>query len=408
MLLAAIQIHQLLAAYDEVAASTPGLDLERVAFGEEEVVAVGPLESRFRPIQDPLDDSLDAETDPLLLVTLPFRHPEGTFFLQVAVPGPDWRYAFTVFRDQFLFGISIGLFAAWVAAWFISGRAVSPLRRISAAAQDVSIEKLGERIHTDARDEEVRHLEGELNHALSRIEAGYRAHERFMEAVSHELNTPVAVLLTEAQTMKGVPLSEAEIEEFRLSVEEEMRRLQTLVRSLLSLSKADFVQQQDEVAFDDVVTSSVDHCEPLARGRGIHLVLSGPGADAPELPDLVGDRWLLETMIENLLRNAIRVSPPDGAVDVGWGEADGHLTVSVRDRGPGIPEDYLERIFDPFVQVPRDQKRLGGTGLGLSIALRIAEVHGGSINVRNNDDGGCSFTVRLPLRASPEPVRSSA
>jgi len=355
-------------------AATPGFDFDRLQFGENELVSVGPTKTRFRTIEDTREGA-DA-TGTLLLVTLPFKHPDGEFFLQAAVHSADWRHALVVFRDQFLLGISIGLCAAWAAAWVISGRAVDPLRRISEAAQDVSIEKLGDRIHVDARDAEVRHLEGELNRALSRIEAGYSARERFMEAVSHELNTPVAVLLTEAQTLKGASLDAAETQAFVLSVEEEMRRLQTLVRSLLSLSKADFVQQSDEVPFDDVVHSSVSHCTPLARGQSVRIVLTAP---------------------ENLLRNAIRVSPPDGAVEVRWVGTRGSLTVSVSDHGPGIPDEYLERVFDPYVQVPRDSKRLGGTGLGLSIARRIAEVHGGSIEARNYAGGGCSFTVCLPL-----------
>jgi signal transduction histidine kinase len=381
-------------------ASTPDLDLERVRFGKNELVSVGPTKARFSETDDPREGASDA-TD-LVLITLPFKHPSGEFFLQAAVHSEQWRHVLVAFREQFLLGISIGLCAAWAAAWVISGRAVDPLRRISRAAQDVSIEKLGERISVDARDAEVRHLEGELNHALARIEAGYTARERFMEAVSHELNTPVAVLLTEAQTLKGAVLDAEETQAFVLSVEEEMRRLQTLVRSLLSLSKADFVQQSDEIRFDDVVENAVRHCTPLASGQSVNIMLSAPELNGSER-ELRGDRWLLETMIDNLLRNAVRVSPPEGVVEVAWKEEANVLTLGVRDYGPGIPDEYLQRVFDPFVQVPRDPERLGGTGLGLSIARRIAEVHDGSIDVRNHDRG-CSFTVRLPLRTSPQPV----
>ena len=111
---------------------------------------------------------------------------------------------------------------------------------------------------------------------------------------------------------------------------------------------------------------------------------------------LTGDGELLLTMVENLVRNAISHSPLDGEVTLRAERDDGAVLLSVRDEGPGIPDDYVDRVFDRFVQVPKSSSRTDGTGLGLAIADGVAKLHGGSIRVANNPGAGCTFTVRLP------------
>jgi signal transduction histidine kinase len=375
-------------------AASPRIDPARVPFRESERVSVGPtgpVYTSFDP--DPeLGLAPDLQQRGLRMVTLPFHLSQGQrYYLQAAVPARDWTQLLAPFGDLFALGVPIGLVAACAAAWLIGGRAVAPFRRISEAAQDVRADRLETRIDVDARDPEVAHLQRELNEALARIETGYRSHERFLSAVSHELNTPVAVLLAEAQTLKGA-VDGAEGERFVLSVEEEMRRLQTLTRSLLSLSRAQFVQDREEVPLADVLRHCVERCRPLAAAAGVTLTL----APVPET-HLSGDRWLLETMLDNLLRNAIRHSPQDETVEISSRVVLHDIQISVQDRGPGIPQGWRDRVFEAFAQVP-GQPQSGGTGLGLSIAQRVAQVHGGSIALQPRDGGGSRFTVRLPLK----------
>jgi two-component system sensor histidine kinase CpxA len=144
------------------------------------------------------------------------------------------------------------------------------------------------------------------------------------------------------------------------------------------------------------VLESTRSCSRLAERGGVRIVphLVVVADDAPEC-ELSGEATLLQTMLDNLVRNAVRHSPPGASVEIEAAAEDGRARIEVRDRGPGIPEDQLERVFDPFVRVTPECAPGGGTGLGLSIARRIAELHGGTIAAANREGGGSVFTVML-------------
>ena len=250
-----------------------------------------------------------------------------------------------------------------------------------------------------------------------------------MSEVSHELKTPVSALLAEAQVLKrgAAPLApmlvsgngsshEAEsaaravepYEQFVLRVEEEMRWLGKLVESFLMLARFGHGKQfiaEASVYVNDVVLDAVEHSSLYARQHDVKLalVLYDPGESRPEAV-VRGDSGLLRVVADNLIRNAVQFSKRGDTVtvkvdvDAGQGAAGpGMVVLTVKDQGPGVPQEYLTRIFDRFAQAPGKDNTRRGSGLGLTIAKGVTDLHGGTIEARNDPSGGCVFRLCLPL-----------
>ena len=329
----------------------------------------------------------------------------------------------------FLAALAGGIAAAWV----IVGAALDPLRRITEAARVVAPERIdATRVDMPEVGVEVNEARRELNSALARIEAGYQAQERFISNVSHELKTPIAVLLTEARRLRMRERSPDELKEFVDDVAEQMARLGKIVESFLTLARIDYeerLQKNEEFWFHDVLLEAVSRSRAQALTHDVHIDLELP--EDTELFDHPswGDPALVSSMVENLIRNAIRFSPRSSSVHVwlsaaasngaerdddgparrngsansgGSGGGDPSQTgavIRVRDEGPGMPQELIATVFEPFAQADSERGTGRGTGLGLAIAHKVATLHRGTIRAYNRTDGrpGCTVEVTLPV-----------
>lgn len=363
-----------------------------------ELVPAGPIGGVHTTIGPVLAEQLTGDSSMLRVVTVPFRRGTESYYFQAAARDQLLERLLGPFMDLVLLGVPVGVVAAILAAWLIAGRAVAPMQKLLEAARDVSPKRLSERFEVDTTDREVEALEGELNSALERLEAGYRAQDQFLSNVSHELRTPVAVLLTHAQVAK---LGERSMEKGYAFVEKSevlLKRLGKVVESFLVLARADLTEHPttDSVSVVDIVLGCLHSCKDLADQKSVRLTSNFPEAlDDDRMFE--GDANLLQTMVENLVLNAISHSREGADVALNVEYTDSAVRILVRDAGPGIPEEYLERIFDRFVQAPSNSGRTDGSGLGLAIASGIAKLHDGSISVSNNEGAGCTFVVTLPL-----------
>jgi signal transduction histidine kinase len=228
----------------------------------------------------------------------------------------------------------------------------------------------------------------------------FEAQERFLSNISHELKTPIATLLVEAQTLDRTDMSKLGVQ-FVRSVEEEMRKLGKLVESFLTLTRVKDgkgLARAELVPINELVLDSVSYCSPMARQYAVKLKPELAASDDDVDAAISGDPELLRTMLDNLVRNAIRFSPESGSVIIISAVRGTEAVFEVRDQGSGLPPAMLNNAFDRFVQAPEEQKQGRGHGLGLTIAQAVAELHGGKITVRNVAEGGACFTLRLPLR----------
>lgn len=302
----------------------------------------------------------------------------------------------------------IGALASAVSGWFIAGMAVAPIERLRGLAERLRPESIGERLEIERSNTEIARLTQELDLARQRIQAAFIAQERFLSNVSHEIKTPIAVMLTEAQTMDQAGCPPA-VAAFVRSVQEEMMRLGRLVESFLTLTR---IRDGKGLAnlrtynANDLAMDSIENCGMMADQYRVRLVPYLLADDDSIDASLFGDPDLLRTMLDNLIRNAIRFSPEHGVVEIRLEHVNDHVIITVRDDGPGIPPERLQTIFDRFAQAHDRERKGRGHGLGLAIAQGIAELHRGGVTAANRPEGGCDFTVRIP--AAPPGARTPA
>ncbi len=228
-----------------------------------------------------------------------------------------------------------------------------------------------------------------------------RQQVEFVASLTHELRTPLAAIRTAGENLSDGVIADTErVRAYGDLIQREGRRLSTLIEA--SLAQAGIEARGESVrsgsaSLPDAVAEAIEACRPLARSRGAAVEASLP----EDLPAVAGDEPTLRTLIENLLSNAIKYGGENGRVVVSAGSDDRHVRIAVRDRGPGIPDAELPRIFEPFYR--GSGTGADGSGLGLALVQRIVEALGGRIAVESRPTDGTTFTIHLP-RASAEPV----
>jgi signal transduction histidine kinase len=218
--------------------------------------------------------------------------------------------------------------------------------------------------------------------------------------ISHELRSPLARLSVAVELARSGEDAESHLNR----IQKEADRLNSLVGELLQVTRAEgdpSQQRWEDVRLDTLVAEVVDDCSFEAEARGCHVELT-----EKRQTELSGDPELLRRAVENVVRNAIRYSPPGTTVEVSVHNGSDQVAVTVRDCGPGVPEDSLARIFDPFYRVDTDRNRTsGGVGLGLAIAKRAVELHKGRLWAINASPG---LMVKMEMPVNPAPVTSPA
>jgi signal transduction histidine kinase/CheY-like chemotaxis protein len=253
----------------------------------------------------------------------------------------------------------------------------------------------------DVTDRE--HLRRDREEALQRAELASRLKDEFLATVSHELRTPLTSIVGWTRLLRGGQLSPAKAAAALETIDRNATAQTRLIEDLLDVSRIVTGKLRLDLAPMDLGTAVRDAVEsqrPTALARNITLSL----AIEAELPPIRGDAVRLQQLVWNLVSNAVKFTPPGGAVHVEVLRQGDSLEVRVRDNGPGIPDHALPFIFDAFRQADGGTTRVyGGLGLGLAVARRVAELHGGSVAAENLPArAGAVFVVRLPLETRQE------
>lgn len=216
---------------------------------------------------------------------------------------------------------------------------------------------------------------------------------QFVASASHELKTPLAVILSAAECCKNADADKQQ--DFLKIIRQEVRRVSALVNDMLTLTQSDnhyFTISPQPIELDTLLMNSYETFEPLARDKDIALSIHLPREALPACP---ADPERLSQVIAILLHNAISYTPAHGAIDLSLSYEKNHFLLSVIDNGIGISKEDKKKIFDRFYRAERSRSTKGHFGLGLSIASEIVRAHGGSIAVTDTRGGGSTFTVVL-------------
>jgi len=293
-------------------------------------------------------------------------------------------------------GLPLGAVCAAAVGYRLARRALAPVDRLATRASAITADRLGERLPVETPDDELGRLARAFNATLARLEQSFDRTRRFTSDASHELRTPLTAIRSVGEVGLQESRSPESYREIIGSMLEEVDRLNQLVESLLTLSRADagdvkLARQPLDLA--SLVEDTVTHLQVLAEEKGQRVV-----TELGRPTTLSADPVLLRRAVVNLLDNAIKYSPAGTSIYVTLSMRDGQAVLSIRDQGPGISAVDQTRIFDRFYRVERSRSReKDGVGLGLAIARWLTEAHGGQLTVESEEGRGSTFRISLPL-----------
>jgi len=292
-------------------------------------------------------------------------------------------------RSLLAFAIS-AVIAVGLAYW-LAGRVLRPIDRVTKAANELSETTLDRRLTHTGPDDEFARLTASFNGMLARLEHAFTSRQRFASDASHELRTPLAVLQASADNALSAEAPSADASALASEVRDQVARADSLIASLLALSRADdVIHTREPLDLADVAANVVSELEPRATAAGVALDLEVE--DAPVLADPI----LVERAVLNLVDNAIRYNAAsDGWVAVRVGIRRGASVVEVENTGPEVDPAEVPALFERFRRGAQ-RSEVSGHGLGLPIVSRVAEVHGGTVNAIPRAGGGLIVHIVLP------------
>ena len=299
--------------------------------------------------------------------------------------------------QEFRAGITLLVLAAasLVVGWLIAGRFLRPLRTITTTARDISASNLNRRLEPGARDNEFAELGDTLNGLFGRLEASFDSQRRFVANASHELRTPLSAGRALLQVALADP--DATLDSLKVTCQEVLDlgdQQEHLIKALLTLASSQRgLARTEPLDLADITGKVLAARQPDAEHRGVQVSAALTAAPA------TGDPNLAESLIANLLDNAIRHNHPGGQVEVCARLAAAGPLLSVRNTGPVVPPDQVDALFEPFRQHGTERIHTGeGYGLGLAIVRAIVTAHGATLTAHANPAGGLTIEVTFPAQ----------
>ena len=336
--------------------------------------------------------------------------PEAVY---IDIPDNEWddfaaQFATKVYNSKsdyrnrsLLITVVVALIGGAV-TFFVSGRALKPLKEFSETVEKVQAQNLADYTIEENRIAELDRLRTSYNKMLIRLSESFETQRQFTGNAAHELRTPLALIQAQLDLYHTTehPESTAVAEETIQMVTEQNERLSKLVRTLLDMSELQTVSRNDRIELHSLIEEVLTDLEPLAQEKKVELIQKsqGAGAKADEELFLTGSDILIYRMLYNLVENAIKYNRENGSVTVSAIREKNEVVLTVSDTGNGIDEAFREQIFEPFFRVDKSRSReLGGVGLGLAMVREVVRVHDGTIEVYPNKYRGTTFEVKMSI-----------
>ena len=280
-----------------------------------------------------------------------------------------------------------------ILAYFVSGRALRPLRTFVAQVEKVQPNNLADMKITEEVLPEFRQFSDSFNQMLERLDEGFTAQRQFTGNAAHELRTPLALMQAQVELFSAEhPDVLPETADFLRLLREQTERMTQMTRTLLEMCGLQAVPCTDHIELGPMIDEIFADLAPLAEKNNITLERDGDGV-------MTGSDTLIYRLLFNLTENAIKYNRPGGSVRLSVTPEPEKLLIRVSDTGRGIPERFQRSVFQPFFRVDKSRSReYGGVGLGLSLVWEIVKLHGGTVCVENSSEAGTTVAVSLPLR----------
>ena len=331
---------------------------------------------------------------------------EDPLAIRVDIPEEQWKDMSERFSGEFVVELSGAKHSFCMRGWyialavtvlggavayFVSGRALKPLKRFTAKAERVQLQSLTEITLSEDEAVEFSRLSRAVNQMLLRLKQAFDAQQQFVGNAAHELRTPLALMQAQLELFSAEhPDLPSEAAEFLALLQEQTERLTQMTKTLLEMSNLQQVSRNERLEIAPMVEEIFTDLAPLAEKSGITLERAGDGT-------MTGSDALIYRLLFNLTENAVKYNRPNGVVRVSISRGEAALFFRVSDTGCGIPEEFQQSIFQPFFRVDKSRSReYGGVGLGLSLVWEIANLHGGTVWVEESSGKGTTIAVKFP------------
>ena len=343
--------------------------------GKHYMDSIGNGISAYSEIENSEPDSFDPESKSL-------DHDE----LTIIVNGAQHSFGTT----NWYITVAVTLLGG-VLAYFVSGRALKPLKSFASQVENVQPDNLADMKISEDVLPEFKQFSKSFNGMLDRLDEGFSAQRQFTGNAAHELRTPLALMQAQIElfSVEHSDIQHDTAELLKL-LQEQTERMSQMTKTLLEMSELRTVPCNDVIELAPMFEEVFADLAPLAEKRGITLEYDGDGT-------IIGSDTLIYRMLFNLTENAIRYNRPNESVRACVSEQNGQIFIRVRDNGNGIPEQYRESVFQPFFRVDKSRSReYGGVGLGLALVREIALLHGGRVLAEESTENGTVMLVILP------------
>ncbi len=342
-------------------------------------------------VEIPVDDG------PFRVIARTVATPSGTYTILVAGSLEDVDESIASLIGLLRLGIPMLMLVVAVGAWFLVGRALSPVETIRREVAGIGGADLSRRVPQSRSNDEIARLARTMNEMLARIESAYARQDEFVADAAHELRSPLATMRAQLE-VDFADLEDPAAASTAAELHDEVLRMQRLTDDLLLLARngTTGTPRLDLVDLDDLV---LDEARRIGTTGQVEISTSGVSA-----AQVRGDPNRLGRALRNVIENAARHART--RVVIVLTEHDGLAVLAITDDGPGIPTAEQERIFERFARIDAARGRAdGGAGLGLAITRTILDAHGGSIDVDARHAGGARFVITIPCAggASGEP-----